>query len=435
MSSGASTAAGSGPGTPSVGGTQQERRSNKHKTKNKSRGGQDRSENSGKPDTKKFVGKEGSLSHFIYQITSGNDASDQYTKTTEEIIRFTATKFKNGGDVERSLFGGGVMDIPMPIMPAADDENRDGLLVIWKIEVTMVLARRQLLEANLVSAYALIQGQCSDAVLEKVRAQADFVAVQQARDPNGLLRLVRSVMFQYDSRKHRAMAIIELTNEMVSQSRHMSDSEFLEKFRTKLSVIESAGGTINIHHGVVDTATPAELARAEAAAKDKSEALLFLARSDQHRYGKLVQELANDYNKGRDCYPSSLTEAYELMLHDDRGHDNRAPPQGNSGVSFSTVGGTGPITGTNAQPNPRPDITCHRCSRTGHFSNSCAEVKALDGTVLVTEGVTTNSSTGSPVVAGTTHVTIQVDEDSDNHGFQVLNDGAQRRSCSWPLCA
>ena len=92
MSSGASTAAGSGPGTPSVGGTQQERRSDKRKTQNKSRGGQDRSENSGKPDTKKFVGKEGSLGHFIYQMTSGNDASDQYTKTTEEIIRFTAIK-------------------------------------------------------------------------------------------------------------------------------------------------------------------------------------------------------------------------------------------------------------------------------------------------------------------------------------------------------
>ena len=65
----------------------------------------------------------------------------------------------------------------------------------------------------------LIQGQCSETVLEKVRAQTDFAAaaVHRARDPIGLLRLVRSVMFQYDSRKHRAVAIIELTNTMVSQ--------------------------------------------------------------------------------------------------------------------------------------------------------------------------------------------------------------------------
>ena len=81
----------------------------------------------------------------------------------------------------------------------------------------MVLERRQLLETNVTSAYSPIQGQCSEAVQEKVRAQTDFVAVHPARDPIGLLRLVRSVMFQYDSRKHRAVAIIELTNTMVSQ--------------------------------------------------------------------------------------------------------------------------------------------------------------------------------------------------------------------------
>ena len=57
------------------------------------------------------------------------------------------------------------------------------------------------------------------------------------------------------------------------------------------------------------------------AAKGKAEAVLLLLRnSDQHRYGKLVQELANIFNKGWDCYPVSLTDPYELMLHDDRGY-------------------------------------------------------------------------------------------------------------------
>ena len=57
-------------------------------------------------------------------------------------------------------------------------------------------------------------------------------------------------------------------------------------------------------------------------------------------------------------------------------------------MSFSAVGATAQITGTNAQPNTRPNITCHRCNRTGHFASTCAEVKGLDGTVLATEGVT-----------------------------------------------
>jgi hypothetical protein len=39
---------------------------------------------------------------------------------------------------------------------------------------------------------------------------------------------------------------------MVSQTRHMSDSEYLGKFRTRFSLVESAGGTINLHHGLMN---------------------------------------------------------------------------------------------------------------------------------------------------------------------------------------
>ena len=442
MSSEAIKPAASGSGAASTGGAQQpQTRGNRRGSRNRSGSGQPRGESSPKPAAKKFVGREEGLGDtFVYQITSGSDASDQYTKTTEEIIRFSATKYKNGGDLERTLTDGVLLTIVMPAPPTANPDGSmpEGEMMMWKMEAGMVLARRQLLETNLTSAYALIQGQCSDTVLEKVRAQADFVGVHRDRDPIKLLGLIRSVMYQYDSRKHRMVAIIELTNNMVSQSRHMSDSEYLEKFRTKLSVIESAGGTINLHSGAVDdelmkatvtttTASPAQLATACAAAKCRWEAVSFLLRSDQHRYGKLLQELANDFNKGRDCYPATLYEAYELMLHDDRGHDNRAPTPGHPGVSFSTVGNPGPVTGTKAQANPRPDITCIRCNRTGHFANKCAEVNALDGTVLTIEGAVAEAvvvpTVASAPVDGATHATVHWDDGGDRCGFQFLNGG------------
>jgi hypothetical protein len=102
-------------------------------------------------------------------------------------------------------------------------------------------------------------------------------------------------------------------------------------------------------------------------AKNRAKGILFLLRSDKHLYGKLVEELANDYNKGRDSYPSSVVEAYELMLHDVRDDSRRGLAPGNSGVSFYNNGNV-QLTGTNTQPNNRPDITCHRYNRTGHFA-------------------------------------------------------------------
>ena len=55
-----------------------------------------------------------------------------------------------------------------------------------------------------------IKGQCSKEILEKVEAHDDYAAIHGARDPILLLTLIMAVMFQYNSRKYRAMAIIEL---------------------------------------------------------------------------------------------------------------------------------------------------------------------------------------------------------------------------------
>jgi hypothetical protein len=40
--------------------------------------------------------------------------------------------------------------------------------------------------------------------------------------------------------------------DLVSQSRSMSDSEHLEKFRTQLDVMKSAGGDICSHNGMME---------------------------------------------------------------------------------------------------------------------------------------------------------------------------------------
>jgi hypothetical protein len=74
-------------------------------------------------------------------------------------------------------------------------------------------------------------------------------------------------------------------------------------------------------------------------ARHRFEGALFLVKSNQGMYGGLVQELANDFNKGRDSYPDTLTAAYELMLHDVRDRDSRNPPHGDPGLAFNNVGG------------------------------------------------------------------------------------------------
>ena len=166
-SAGSARPAGSGSGAAASSGAQQHRR-------NSQRGGRNRNAASGstphtaglKPTTTRFVGKEEGLGAFVYQALAGSDASNQYTKTTEEIIRYATTKFTHGCDVEQSLTDGVLLDFPLPVAPAtippalAPDA---GELMLWKMEAQMVLAKRQTLQDNMKGAYALILGQCSEA--------------------------------------------------------------------------------------------------------------------------------------------------------------------------------------------------------------------------------------------------------------------------------
>jgi hypothetical protein len=160
-------------------------------------------------------------------------------------------------------------------------------------------------------------------------------------------------------------------------------------------------------------------------------------KSNQVKYGQLVQELANDYNKGRDSYPLSLGAAYELMLHDVRHQDSRQQSHGSPGMAFNTVGGSEMVSATNTQPNPRPDVTCHKCGKVGHFSNKCAEDKHANGTALCTvaqesdaDGVEDDGFlVVSPVVGEDVNLALLGSMDDDSDGsyideFNFLNDGA-----------
>ncbi len=72
-------------------------------------------------------------------------------------------------------------------------------------------------------------------------------------DPIRLLGLLKSVMFQHNSRMYRATAIIELINpSLMAYSRYISDSEYLENFWTKLSVLAPISwGQLTVHQGMI----------------------------------------------------------------------------------------------------------------------------------------------------------------------------------------
>jgi hypothetical protein len=112
--------------------------------------------------------------------------------------------------------------------------------------------------------------------------------------------------------------------------------------------------------------------------KEQYLACAFLMGSDRHRYGKLIEDLENDFRQRRDNYPNRLVDAYNLLVHCKQDPPNlmRVLGTNNDGVAFTNVdadeaSSLSTLTSTDncQQARARRDmshITCHKCGIRGH---------------------------------------------------------------------
>jgi hypothetical protein len=87
---------------------------------------------------------------------------------------------------------------------------------------------------------------------------------------------------------------------------------------------------------VADAPMPKERTHAKERAKDQYLAVMFLVNSDKKQYGALVQDIENEYTRGSDTYPTSLSAAaydYIINYHTSR---NTNTDTNEGGVAFYT---------------------------------------------------------------------------------------------------
>lgn len=65
----------------------------------------------------------------------------------------------------------------------------------------------------------------------------------------------------------------------------------------------------------------------------------FLTGADHNRYGKLIEELGNDYLKQMDMYPKTIVEAYNLLVNYQQDPRNMVQIGTNDSVAFTTANG------------------------------------------------------------------------------------------------
>ena len=112
-----------------------------------------------------------------------------------------------------------------------------------------------------------------------------------------------------------------------------------------------------------------ELLSAESKAKDRMLATGFALGADQARCGSMVGSFENAFTTGRNEWPKTLIDAYQML-------SNWKPEQGartvqeSDGVSFGIEGET--------EGRGRRNIRCWKCHKIGHVHDECTEPDEKD---------------------------------------------------------
>jgi len=355
-----STSDGPGNNTPAGGSQNRENRDNRNpERRNRA--------NQRHPTSTKFEGKNPDLKGFVYDIRLGGTNAEEFATTTKEISEWIARTYEDGGaDIGNAIDPDKLEFDPFPAITDPPAAATMVQIKTWEFQMKQrfheEFKRTQLSKL----AYATVLGQCSQAVRDRIEASNTWASISSTNDVIGLLKLLRISLFSGATSRHVIHSIQEAQERFHAfrQSKHMSDADYLARFKNLHDAMVSLGGDVGtvampprtylLHAIDPDNPTPDELDTARLQVREEYLGIKFVRHADPSRYYSMMADMKNNFTAGINKYPKTLTEAHKLLVNYDDPHNKKKSPHdaetNNSGVSFyqEENGGRGRGAGTSS---------------------------------------------------------------------------------------
>jgi hypothetical protein len=162
--------------------------------------------------------------------------------------------------------------------------------------------------------YSLIWGQSSTSTQSKLETHQDFQECKAEYESLKLLKIIREFVFKSNDceYKYKAEDQARRAYYLLRQTPEMSCQEYFERMRNITDVLKSLGASLvddmHLREELPNREprggfTEEQKQEAQEEVQNKTIAYGILVREDWSRYGKLIEEIENDFLKGHDNYP------------------------------------------------------------------------------------------------------------------------------------
>ena len=118
--------------------------------------------------------------------------------------------------------------------------------MIWDEELREFVKRKGAFKSNMATTQAVILGQCSESMMDKLKSLTDFKAKTKDNNCLWLLQHIRSTTLQFDEKRNGFISIMNAHRSFLLCKQHpgQTPSSYLEDLRGWTVTITHHGGTI-----------------------------------------------------------------------------------------------------------------------------------------------------------------------------------------------
>ena len=324
-------------------------------------------------------------------------------------------------EVAESLMDEKKFHIPRPALKrsqATDPDERarenDEFDFDFKDEKKRYSYKVQNLEDGLVKAYGLIWSDYMSASMRDRIEQHPEFASKIKGDAIELLKAIKVSMHETTRSQKPMLSAIQAMIKLCTykQADNQSLSEYLKSFKEHRDVFKTQLGDIMFNYFIeqqpgYDGLSDNEKEDLKNSTFDEGMGVLFLHHSDKKKYGSISQDLAAAYARNRDEYPTTLTNAIDMLdthRFDPAYKEHRKSNSGEGRNDRNSKSGQ-----SFAQKTGGP-VVCFCCGKKGHKSNECTWEKK----VPKAEWFHKTNKTPAQVEAGKTRAVSHAQADSED---------------------